>query len=49
MYFKYKMSKTMALEILNKNKNKKLDKQKVLCDYINEQNIFKGTCIEVIY
>ena len=48
MYFKYKMPKAMAEDLLKgKNKNK-VDIQEFLCSYINENYDIKGECIEVI-
>jgi len=45
-YFKYKMSKTLAKELL---KDYKGDPQPYLCKVVNEQFNLKGICTEVIY
>lgn len=46
----YKMSKTMADEILKAAKSKgiKLTPQEILCNYVNEQCGLKGFCVNVL-
>ena len=43
----YKMSKTMAENILRENKGKG-NPQKALCDFVNTQFGIKGYCVRVI-
>ena len=46
----YQMSRTMMEDILDlrKGKDKGVDPQKWLCDYVNEQMGFIGYCIKVV-
>lgn len=44
--FEYKMTTTLAEQIVGKNKNK--NPQQVLCDYVNEDLGLKGFCNKVI-
>ena len=46
----YQMSRTMAEDILDlrKGKDKGIDPQKWLCDYVNDQMGFIGYCIKVV-
>ena len=46
-YIEYKMSKTMAENILRDNKGKG-NPQKALCDFVNTQMGIKGYCVRVI-
>ena len=48
-YFEYKMSKTMKAAILKarKAKDKKVDNQKYLCDYVTNLFGVKGVCVRV--
>ena len=46
-YIEYKMSKTMAENIIKDTKGKK-NPQEVLCDYVNTQLGIKGYCVRVI-
>ena len=43
----YKMSKSMADEIIKASKSKKTP-QEILCNYVNEQCGLKGFCIKVL-
>lgn len=43
----YKMSKTMADEIIKASKSKKTP-QEILCNYVNEQCGLKGFCVKVL-
>ena len=43
----YKMSKSMADEIIKSAKNKKAP-QEILCDYVNSQMGLKGYCVKVL-
>ena len=43
----YKMSKTMADEIIKASKSKKAP-QEILCGYVNEELGLKGFCIKVL-
>jgi hypothetical protein len=43
----YKMSKTMADEIIKASKSKKAP-QEILCNYVNEQCGLKGFCVKVL-
>ena len=44
--FEYKMTTTLAEQIVGKNKNK--NPQQALCDYVNEDLGLKGFCNKVI-
>lgn len=46
-YIEYKMSKTMADNILQGTKGKG-NPQKILCDYVNTQLGIRGYCVRVI-
>lgn len=43
----YKMSKSMADEIIKASKSKKTP-QEILCNYVNEQCGLKGFCVKVL-
>ena len=49
--FKYKMSKTMAKDLLSDRKgdDAKMHPQQYLCKVVNECFGLKGTCVEVVY
>lgn len=49
--FKYKMSKTMAKDLLStrKGEDTKMHPQKYLCKVVNEEFGLRGTCTEVVY
>lgn len=49
--FKYKMSKTMAKDLLSDRKGDeaKMHPQQYLCKVVNECFGLKGTCVEVVY
>lgn len=48
--YEYKMPELMAKTILSDAKRYKAkgSKQKILCDYVNEQLGIKGLCVKVI-
>ena len=49
--FKYKMSKTMAKDLLSTRKGEeaKMHPQQYLCKVVNEEFGLRGTCTEVVY
>ena len=44
----YKMSKTMADEIIKASKNKQRRPQEILCEYVNTQCGLQGYCVKVL-